>query len=939
MFKINPLANAYDAINFARPIAPHIERLCKRFPQTFESLATQSPNELLKQSLELAKNAKNIDLIGGMRDLRHAKSQTHLVLTAADLSQTMPLMDITGGLSNLGDFALQSALALAVNDAPDRDKRAFIDNKVPGLFIIAMGKHGAGELNYSSDVDLSAFFERDEFHEDHQHNSVPICVRIIGAVSRIMEEITPDNYVFRVDWRLRPDPASTPLAVTTRFAEQYYESVGQNWERAAFIKARAVAGDLENAQSFLNYLQPFIWRKYLDFAAVQDVTSILRQIHRHKKSGELDNPVFDVKLGRGGIREIEFFTQTQQLILGGKDRNLRDRKTLDALVSLYSAGRISEEICNDLSNCYEFLRNIEHRIQMLDDEQTHSLPENVEKRARIAALSGFEDLKTFDKIIHECRETVTSHIQSLFGESQSLSTNTGSLVFTGVDDDEETLKTLGEFGFKDAKRVSQTIRGWHHGRIRATRTPRAREILTSITPVLLSSIAQTGEADIVFSRFDDFLSGLSAGVQTLSLFHNEPQILRDTCLTLGLSNRLAQDLAKKPAILDAMLSPRFNEPLNNTSLDDLQNLANNALEHCEEFEFALDLIRRFHREEAFRIGYHILHGHAQSEHAAKAFSDLAKCCIRALLPWAIKEVENSHGKFKGQIAICGWGKLGGDELAADSDLDLMIVYEPDKGIEQSDGARALSPESYFAKVTQKLVMALSVQTSEGPLYEVDMQLRPSGKKGPVAVRFSSFENYYKTEAWTWEFQALTRLTPIAGDAMLCEKITKTARECLQVLDDKPKLLGDIINMRTKMRENLKPRGKWDLKRTDGGIIDLEFIAQAHELLNVAKNIDIIDANSIHALEKLGENGFIPQEEMGRLINAGKILGKVRQILAIVSGADFDDEKATSATKKVIAIALEQPDFSMAMAQINHATSIIKTAWHNLEIFSQNLATE
>ncbi len=930
MFKINALGSVFESIEHAKIIAPYIDRLSKKFPNIVEELKTRPAQSVLDDALNLAKNAANLDMNSAMRDLRHAKSITHLTLSGADLAQQMPLMHITGNLSNLADIAIQSALEIAQKDAPDRDKRAFINDKIPGLFIIAMGKHGAGELNYSSDVDLSAFFERDEFDEDYQGQSVPICVRLIGAVTRILEEITADNYVFRVDWRLRPDPASTPIAVSTRFAEQYYESVGQNWERAAFIKARVVAGDFKNAAGFLDYLQPFIWRKYLDFAAVQDVTSILRQIHRHNRSGELDDPVFDVKLGRGGIREIEFFTQTQQLILGGKDRNLRQIKTLDALIALKDAGRVKANVCDELTNCYEFLRNVEHRVQMLEDEQTHSLPQNIEKRAKVAALAGFENLQVFDATIKQVRENVQTHIFELFGAQDSLSTSAGSLVFTGVEDDEETLETIRGFGFNDPAKVSSTIRGWHHGRIRATRTPRAREILTAITPNLLEAISQTGEADTVFARFDDFISGLSAGVQTLALFQNEPQILRETCLTLGLSNRLAQDLAKKPAILDAMLSPRFSQSLNLDNIDDLRQLANDALSQCNEFEFALDIIRRFRREEAFRIGFHILHGFAKAGWAANSFSNLAKVCIEALLPWAIKEVENSHGKFDGKIAICGWGKLGGNELAADSDLDLMVVYEPAHGVEQSDGARSLSAESYFAKITQKLIMALSVQTSEGPLYEVDMQLRPSGKKGPVAVRFSSFETYYQDEAWIWEFQALTRLTPIAGDKDFCEKIKVATQKNLKNLKDKEKIIPEVINMRQKMRDNLRPRGDWDLKRKYGGIIDLEFLTQAYQLLYVVEYPDIIDANTINALNKIGEHNLMPHEEIVRLINAGEVLGQVRQILAIISGADFDEESATIATKKAIAHALNEPDFQMAKAQINAANDVIKSAWENLE---------
>ncbi len=939
MFNVRPIGNIKDVLENARTLSPYIERLLRRYPEISDDLAQNPISQNIDETLQLAKNAASLDLPSALRDLRIAKSKAHAFLSAADLSCELPLMEITGALSSLADNSINSSLQLAIKDAPERDKAAFIDDKVPGLFILAMGKHGAGELNYSSDIDLSAFFDRAAFHEDYHYSATAICVRIIGAVSRIMEEVTIDNYVFRVDWRLRPDPASTPLAVSTQSAETYYESVGQNWERAAFIKARAIAGSLTHADDFLNHLQPFIWRKYLDFAAVLDVGSILRQIHRHNKSGEYDDPAFDVKLGRGGIREIEFFTQTQQLILGGKDKTLRKAKTLEALNALTAAGRIDENVRAQLSNVYEFLRNVEHRVQMLEDEQTHALPANIEKRARIAALSGFGDLAEFDKTIRQARECVRDNIAGLFPETAPLASSGGSLVFTGVEDDSETLETISELGFKDAARVSQTIRGWHHGRIRATRTPRAREILTAITPDLLNAIAASGEPDVVFARFDDFLSGLSAGVQTLALFQTEPEILKETCLTFALSARLARDLSKKPAILDAMLTPRFFAPLRETGLEEVSQIATNMLENCHEFEFALDIIRRFHREEAFRIGYHILHCRARFDEAAFSYSNLAIACIRALLPFAKAEVVRTHGEFDGEIVVCGWGKLGGLELAADSDLDLMIVYEPDANIEYSSGPRELSAETYFAKITQKLINALSVETSEGPLYEVDMQLRPSGKKGPVAVRFSSFENYYQSEAWTWEFQALTRLMPVAGDAGLCDKIIATKIKHLQSLSDREKIAHDIIDMRQKIRDNHRPRGDWDLKRLMGGIVDLEFIAQYYQLMHGIEHCEIYDANTLAAIQKFANAGIIDNELAQRLIHSGRALSKTRQILSIIAGPDFDAKTATEATKSTIARALTEPDFSMADARLKEARDIIYAHWCEICEKNKKSATE
>ncbi|KAF0112623.1 MAG: glutamate-ammonia-ligase adenylyltransferase [Hyphomonadaceae bacterium] len=874
------LGNPVEAINIAREQAPYLDRLAKKSPELLEKLQTEKLSHLLGLAANLAVQAADFDMPTAMRDLRIAKANTHFLLAAGDLSQTLKLEAITKGLSTFADICVQTALNLAQIDASPRDAKAFTpDGNVPGLFIIAMGKHGAGELNYSSDIDLVACFDREAFAEDYQANATAICVRIIGATSRILEEVTPDNYVFRVDWRLRPDPSSTPVAVSTQAAEAYYESVGQNWERGAYIKSRAIAGSMTDAALFLNGLVPFIWRKYLDFAAIADVSSILQQIHRVNRSGDFENPAFDLKLGRGGIREIEFFTQTQQLILGGRDNSLREPSTVKALQALVVANRIY--------------------------------------------------LAELDTKIRNCREMVRTHISELFPQSGSLSSDIGSLVFTGVENDAETLETISQLGFENPQRVSETIRGWHHGRIRATRTPRARELLTALTPTLLKTIANCGEADVVFARFDDFFSGLSAGVQTLSLFIAEPEILAETCKTLALSSRLANALSKKPAILDAMLTQRFGAPLEADEKNERKTILQEMLANCDGFEAALDVMRRFHREEDFRIGCQTIRGQASGEVAGDAYSDLAIACIDAALTLARRELVAAHGEFAGEIAVCGWGKLGGHELSADSDLDIMLIYDPIDGGEASNGARSLSAESYFAKLTQKLVLALSAPTAEGQLYEVDMQLRPSGKKGPVAVRFASFENYYLQDAWTWELQALTRLRPVAGDENLCKKIEHAYTHQLSQVRDANKTLSDIVEMRGKISGAMKPRGPLDLKRLDGGIIDLEFFTQAHLLLNANSKPQLVSANTIEALHNLAANGILNSETAHRLIDSGRILLKIRQLLAIIGGVDFDPKTATHASLQIIADALDAPDFANALAIIDNARAIIAHEWKKL----------
>ncbi len=916
----------------APSLAPYLGRLAARQPRTVQLLADGGWAQEITAAIALARSVRTASEAEAMVQLRHAKARLHLATAMADLAGEAPLETVTSALSDLADAAATSALAVAAAHAGPRDAALLSpDGSVPGLFILAMGKHGAHELNYSSDVDLSGFFDRDAFLESHRDGAGATCVRILGAASRLLEDVTADGYVFRVDWRLRPDPASTKLAVSVQMAESYYESVGQNWERAALIKARAIAGDQAAASAFLASLQPFIWRKHLDFAAIADVQSILRQIHASRRSGGLDEPAFDVKLGRGGIREIEFFVQTQQLILGGRDPSLRVRSTGEGLDALVAAGRIAPAVRDDLAACYRFLRMVEHRIQMREDGHTHLLPADPEVRARIAALSGFDGLTAFDAAVRACRDTVRTRVGELFPEAPPLSSAAGSLVFTGVDDDPETLATLGEMGFADPAAVSRAVRGWHHGRIPATRTPRARELLTALMPDLLDALAATGEPDAAFVRFRDFFAGLSAGVQVLSLFRAEPAVLREVCITLGLAPRLGVMLSRRPAVIDAMLSPHFHAPLGVQDTPELtERLAAAvapAVSGTEGEEAGLDAVRIAHRDEAFRIGWHILHGRVGPGDAGRAWTDLAEASIAALLPLARARVEATHGPLPVAIAVCGWGKLGGRELAADSDLDLMVVYDAPDDAGESSGPRPLTADAWATRLTQRLVASLSAPTAEGQLYDVDMQLRPSGRAGPVAVRLSSLERYYaEGQAWLWEAQALTRLRPLAGDPALAARIAALASRELARPRPAAQAFPEIAAMRAKMAAAHPPRGAWDVKRGPGGLIDLEFFTQAHLL---AAGAGSGHQSTLAALDWLGAAGVLERAQAARLVEAGQVLHAIRQLLAVASGPAFDPATAPAGLAAALARQLSVPALAQARALHEDMRAVVRAAWSQL----------
>lgn len=878
-----------DAAASAVENAPYLRHLMERRPDLLEGAEADWAERLLREALGQA-HAIALEpppIEEAMAVLRRAKDAVHLATALADLARDWPLMRVTGAITDFADAALRAALAVAARESEQRGDITLAafdgdDGPVPGLLLIAMGKMGAGELNYSSDIDFSVFFDSELLRTTNAREPRVAAVRLVAPLVRALEEVTADGYVFRTDLRLRPDPGSTPVAVSVASAEHYYQNLGQNWERAAFIKARAAAGDRTCGRGFLASLEPFIWRKHLDFAAVEDVHSIKRQILSAHKSAELSEPVFDVKLGRGGIRDIELFAQTQQLILGGRNRKLRAQGTLAALDALVDAGAIAASARDALHEAYVFFREVEHRIQMLEDAQTHHVPRDAEVRARVAALAGFDSLGAFDSALIERRKIVSDIDHQLFGRGESLADPMGSLIFTGVEDHPETLKTIEKLGFKRPDYVSQTIRGWHHGRIRAMRSERARELLTRLTPRLLRALAAAGDPDQAFARFETFFSGLIAGVQVLSLLEARPSFLDLLARILTLAPRLADALARRPALLDALIEPRFAIPLAQDEPGALARQLQERLSDAESFEAKLNAARRFQREEAFRIGVQVLDNVANAQDAGAAYADLAEACVRAMADAALGEVERMYGPQPGAFVVLALGKFGGRELAEGSDLDVMLVYEAST---EEPGGKLTSGE-FYARLTQRLISALSAPTEEGALYEIDTKLRPSGSKGPVAVRLSSFERYYAEEAWTWELQALTRLRAVAGDDALAARVTAIAHDTLARPRDPEKVRADVANMRGLMERERAGRSVWDLKLAPGGFVDIEFIAQALQLIYASAHREVLVANTGEALDRLKEAGVLAADAHGDLTEAWRLWSDLQQILRICGSGEF-----------------------------------------------------
>lgn len=741
--------------------------------------------------------------------LRRAKRRVALLAALADLGGVWPLEQVTGALSDLADRAVDLALRVHVAAEARRGKLPASDADAGGIFALAMGKGGARELNYSSDIDLIVLFDETAYAADAQMEARAALIRATRKMAATLSDVTEHGYVFRTDLRLRPDASVTPVCISTAAALAYYEAEGRTWERGAFIKARAAAGDIAAGERFLRELRPFVWRKHLDFAAIQDAHDMRLRIRDHKGlGGRLEVAGHNLKLGRGGIREIEFFTQTRQLIAGGRDPDLRARDTVGGLAALAAKGWIPHDVAEELTDHYRRHRDIEHRIQMVNDAQTHSLPKDPDGLRTIAALSAEGDPDAFCATLRARLARVHDLTERFFAPEEPTA----------------DLPTL-------TPESQAVIQGWQA--YPALRSDRARQIFRRIEAPLLSRMARAGHPAEVLARFDSFLAGLPAGVQLFSLFEANPQLIDLIVDICGTAPALATYLARHPGVLDAVLAGSFFAPWPGEAAlrTELAATLQTALtQPGGGYERALDAARRWAHEWHFRVGVHHLRGLIAADEAAVQYADLAGACVAALFPVTAADFARRHGAPPGRGAVVlGMGSLGARVLNAGSDLDLIVIYDAD-GVDASDGPRPLAARPYYARLTQAMVTALSAPTAEGRLYEVDMRLRPSGRQGPVATALPSFEAYQMSEAWTWEHLALTRARCVAqtgrDGASLGADIEALRLRVLVERGGDARVLPDLAQMRDRLFAAKRPDGVFDVRQGAGRLQDIDLLAQS-----------------------------------------------------------------------------------------------------------------
>ena len=727
-------------------------------------------------------------------------------------------------------------------------------------------------------------------------------MRIARRVVELLQNRDENGFVFRVDLRLRPSPEASPLALPIGAALSYYESAALPWERAAFIRARAAAGDAALGQSFLEAIRPFIWRRSLDFGALQEIRQISRRIRDYHIQGQSLGPGYDLKRGRGGIREVEFFAQIHQLIHGGREPRLRVPATLDALRVLGEGGRIDLATADALAEAYRLYRTIEHRLQMVGDQQVHRLPKAHDALDNVARLHGLGGGGELVALLQPHVDIVGTAYDALDGDAEHRLPHQS----------EKLEATLAAAGFTDPAAARKRIEILREGKSRSLRTPIAQTALEAMLPALVTALGKAPSPQDALNRFEDLVAGLPSAINLFRLLEARPALARALIDVLSHAPALSQALGRRPALLDSLIDASALEPA--PPVEVLVGEFGTG-EPSDSYEQRLDGVRQRVGERRFALGVQLIEGASDPIDVAQGYARVAEAAFTVLARAAIAEFEQTHGRVPGgELLVIALGRLGGGALTHASDLDIIYLFTGDIFTE-SDGRRPLGATTYFNRLAQRVSAALSVPTASGPLYEIDTRLRPSGAQGLLAVSTASFAQYQRENAWTWEHMALTRARPIFGSAASRAEIEAIITDVLGRERDADKLTADVIKMRGDVARHKPPSSRFDVKLIDGGLIDAEFTVH---LLQLHHRIGF-DPRLRTAMRQLADRGLIDSA----IIPAHELMTRMLVTLRLVSPASSEPPPAS---KPLVARTCGQPDWDTLVKAYESARVLVSTEW-------------
>jgi glutamate-ammonia-ligase adenylyltransferase len=897
--------------------SPFLVNLIYRTPALFRRL-------FLEDGIAVSRNAdetlaalrvqmgERADYPAMMRILRHFKRAEIVRIAARDLCGLATLEEVTGELSNLASASLQVAYEVCRRCLMAEYGAPLMETEhgpcEAGMTVIGMGKLGGGELNFSSDIDIIYFYESDlgmtsgvDSASGHVRNSVSLHTffsKLGEMISKALSQVTEDGFVFRVDVGLRPEGKSGDMASSLRSAEIYYESWGQSWERTAMLKARPVAGSLELGEQLLQMLRPFVYRKYLDYNLIEDMKNMKQKIDAsliRSMEGEIN-----LKLGRGGIREIEFFIQALQLVYAGKNPHLRERNSLKALSRLLEAGLITADDHCKLSDAYRFLRMVEHRIQVVQERQTHNLPTKPEEMLALARRSCFlrdDGLKSF----HEALEGHRSNVSNIYGnlfhsrdDKLRKDVNPEVLFLLDPKADADTVKDmLAGRRFEDVDRAYDNLLSLRSGPVRGNLTERSRRILEKISPLLLQGLLESPDPDMALTNLERFLSIIGSRSSYFALLAENRETLKALVSLFGMSEFLSKILINHPELLESM-SERSRVPTEKAK-PDMERELSGLLEQCSDFEEELDLLRRYHNEEVLRIGLNDIHGRVKQKVTTSQLSLLGEACLGTAYRMAARELQRfgrpmyrcGEIETEASLAVIGMGKMGGGELNYHSDLDIIFVYDQ-QGF--TIGTRQISNHEYFAKLAQKIITILSMQTREGYVYRIDTRLRPSGNAGPLVTSLDSFRDYHQQEAQVWERQALTKARVVLGNAPLPDHLHGIIQSTVYGSSLGEEGRAEIHRLRMRMEHELarETSGSYNIKTGRGGMVDVEFIAQYLQLRHGFRYPELRTTSTIEALIQAGIVGLAPEAFIETLVSGYRFLRKLENRLRIIHDHSVND---------------------------------------------------
>lgn len=831
--------------------------------------------------------------------LRRARRRLALIAAVGDLAGVYDFRVVTRLLSDFADRALDAAIRAAVGE---RVGRPLEPDEPTGILALALGKHGSRELNYSSDIDPILLFDPAVLPRRERDVPEEAAVRIGRRIVELLQARDGEGYVLRVDLRLRPSPEVTPIVLPVDAAISYYESQALPWERAAFIRARSAAGDVAAGEAFLRTVRPFVWRRALDFGAIREIRGISRRIRDHHAQGQRFGPGYDLKRGRGGIREVEFFAQIHQLIHGGRDPSLRAPATLDAVAALAAAGRIGAEEAQALGDAYIALRTIEHRVQMIDDRQTHMLPASADALTQVARLHGLEDGDALVAMLRPHVERVGAIYDGIEGEAAPRLAAEG----------DPLTAALAAAGFPDATAAARLVEGWRAASYPALRSAAAQSALEAVLPGLVTALGAAAEPNTAIVRLDAMLARLSSAVNTLRLLEAQPALARLLAEILAHAPTLADALARRADLLDGLIDASAFEGAGSVAAlaDEMA-----ACERDDDYQRVLERVRRVVGEKRFALGAQIIAGVSDPLSVSAGYARVAEAAIEVLARATIDEFARAHGVVPGsELVILALGRMGGAALTHASDLDLVYLFTGDFTAE-SDGAKPLGAVLYYNRLAQRVTAALSVQTAAGALYEIDTRLRPSGAQGPLVVSLDAFARYQRESAWTWEHMALTRARPVFG--------SPGARADVQAVIDAV-LAGDRPNrdvtaeataMRDEMAAHKPPAGPIDAKLLPGGLVDLEFAVHVVQL----ERRTGFDPSLANAIDALAAQGLMPPA----MREAHDFLTRLLVTARLVAP---DSQPPHPATQALIARALALPGWEAVIERLEAVRQEVRACW-------------